>query len=78
MLAHQGDWIRVGQLMVRDGNYRGAEVIRPGWVTFMRTPARSDSDYGAYLRVGSRVAGGTPRASGPPWVPANPRAPVSW
>jgi CubicO group peptidase (beta-lactamase class C family) len=58
MLAHQGDWIRVGQLMVRDGNYRGAEVIRPGWVTFMRTPARSDSDYGAYLRVGSRVAGG--------------------
>jgi CubicO group peptidase (beta-lactamase class C family) len=59
MLAHQGDWIRVGQLMVRDGNYRGAEVIRPGWVTFMRTPARSDSDYGAYLRVGSRVAGGS-------------------
>ena len=58
MLAHQGDWIRVGQLMVRDGNYRGAEVIRPGWVTFMRTPARSDSDYGAYLRVGSWVAGG--------------------
>jgi CubicO group peptidase (beta-lactamase class C family) len=58
MLARQGDWIRVGQLMVRDGNYRGAEVIRPGWVSFMRTPARSDSDYGTYLRVGSRVAGG--------------------
>ncbi len=58
MLAHQGDWIRVGQLLVRDGNYRGAEVIRPGWVTFMRTPARGDSDYGAYLTVGSRVAGG--------------------
>ncbi len=58
MLARQGDWIRVGQLMVRDGNYRGSEVIRPGWVSLMRTPARSDSDYGAYLRVGSRVAGG--------------------
>jgi CubicO group peptidase (beta-lactamase class C family) len=58
MLARQGDWIRVGQLMVHDGNYRGAELIRPGWVTFMRTPARSDSDYGAYLRIGSRVAGG--------------------
>lgn len=58
MLARQGDWIRVGQLMVRDGNYRGAELIRPGWVSLMRAPARSDPDYGAYLRVGARVAGG--------------------
>jgi CubicO group peptidase (beta-lactamase class C family) len=58
MLASQGDWIRVGQLLVRDGNYRGSELIRPGWVSLMRTPARSDADYGAYLRVGARVAGG--------------------
>ncbi|GAC1697293.1 MAG: hypothetical protein PVS2B3_08640 [Steroidobacteraceae bacterium] len=58
MLVHQGDWIRVGQLMVRDGNYRGSEVIRPGWVTALRTPARSDADYGAFVRVGARVAGG--------------------
>jgi CubicO group peptidase (beta-lactamase class C family) len=58
MLVHQGDWIRVGQLLVRDGNYRGSEVIRPGWVSLMRTPAKSDSDYGAYVRVGARIAGG--------------------
>ena len=51
MLAHQGDWIRIGQLLVRDGNYRGDEVIRPGWVTLMRTPGQSDPQYGAYLRV---------------------------
>jgi CubicO group peptidase (beta-lactamase class C family) len=51
MLARQGDWIRIGQLLVRDGNYRGDEVIRPGWVTLMRTPAQSDPRYGAYLRV---------------------------
>ena len=51
MLAHQGDWIRVAQLLLRDGNYRGDEVIRPGWVTLMRTPAQSDPLYGAYLRV---------------------------
>src|SRR6516225_7499095 len=31
MLAHQGDWIRVCQLLLRDGNYRGDEVMRPGW-----------------------------------------------
>jgi CubicO group peptidase (beta-lactamase class C family) len=59
MLARQGDWIRVGQLLVRDGNYRGSEVIRPGWVSLMRTPAPSDSAYGAYVRVAARVAGGS-------------------
>jgi len=51
MLAHQGDWIRVGQLLLRDGNYRGDEVMRPGWITLMRTPAQSDPHYGAYVRV---------------------------
>ena len=51
MLAHQGDWIRIGELLLRDGNYRGDEVIRPDWVTLMRTPARSDPLYGASVRV---------------------------
>ena len=51
LLAHQGDWIRIGQLLLRDGNYRGDELIRPGWVTLMRTPAQSDPQYGVYLRV---------------------------
>ena len=51
MLAHQGDWIRVGQMLLRDGNYRGDEVIRPGWVTLMRSPAKSDPQYGAYVRI---------------------------
>ena len=51
MLAHQGDWIRIGQLLVHDGNYRGDEVLRPGWITLMRTPAQSDPRYGAYVRV---------------------------
>jgi CubicO group peptidase (beta-lactamase class C family) len=36
LLARQGDWIRIGQLLLRDGNYRGDEVIRPGWVTYLR------------------------------------------
>ena len=51
MLAHQGDWIRIGQLLVHDGNYRGDEVLRPGWITLMRTPTQSDPQYGAYVRV---------------------------
>jgi len=51
MLAHQGDWIRIGELLVRDGNYRGDEVIRPGWVSLMRMPAKADPAYGAYVRI---------------------------
>ena len=58
MFAAQGDWIRVGQLMLRDGNYRGDEIIRPGWVTLMRAPARSDADFGSYLRLAARPAPG--------------------
>jgi len=51
LLAHQGDWIRIGELLLRDGNYRGDEIIRPGWVTLMRSPAQSDPQYGAFVRV---------------------------
>ena len=58
LLARQGDWIRIGQLLLRDGNYRGDEVIRPGWVTLMRTPSRGDPRYGAYLRLASPAAPG--------------------
>lgn len=58
MFAHQGDWIRLGQLLVRDGNFRGEEVIRPGWVTLLRAPTRADPQYGAYLRVAVTAAPG--------------------
>ena len=59
MLARQGDWIRVGQLLVSDGRYRGAELLRPGWVALMRAPATADADHGAFLRIGARVSGGS-------------------
>jgi len=56
MIARQGDWIRVGELLVADGNYRGYEIIRPGWVKLMRAPAHADHDYGAYLRLTALAA----------------------
>lgn len=59
MLARQGDWIRVAELMLHDGNYRGAEVIHPGWVRLMRTPAHSNADYGMYVRLGAHVPPGS-------------------
>ncbi len=59
MLARQGDWIRVGELLVKDGNYRGEEVIRPGWVARMLVPARSNAAYGSYVRLGKATVAGT-------------------
>jgi CubicO group peptidase (beta-lactamase class C family) len=59
MLARQGDWIRVAELMLRDGNYRGAEVIHPGWVQLMRAPAHSNPDYGMYVRLGAHMPAGS-------------------
>ncbi|MBV9619755.1 MAG: serine hydrolase [Gammaproteobacteria bacterium] len=53
LLSRQGDWIRVGALLLHDGNYRGDELIRPGWVGVLRTPALSDTRFGAYLRLSS-------------------------
>jgi len=58
MLAHQGDWIRIGQLLVKDGNYRGEELIRPGWVALLRAPTRADPHYGAFLRLAVTEAPG--------------------
>jgi CubicO group peptidase (beta-lactamase class C family) len=52
MLARQGDWIRLAELLIKDGNYRGEEVIRPGWVARMLVPAQGNADYGSYVRLG--------------------------
>lgn len=59
MLARQGDWIRVGELLVKDGNYRGEEVIHPGWVARMLVPAKGNADYGSYVRLGKANVAGT-------------------
>jgi CubicO group peptidase (beta-lactamase class C family) len=53
LIARQGDWIRLGELLLRDGNYRGSELIRPGWITLMRAPSKADPDHGAYLTLAS-------------------------
>ena len=61
MLARQGDWIRIGQLLLRDGNYRGDEVIRPGWVALLRAPNPTEPRYGAFVQL---AAPGTPGHEG--------------
>jgi CubicO group peptidase (beta-lactamase class C family) len=59
MLARQGDWIRVAELLVKDGNYRGDEIIRPGWVARMLMPAKGNAAYGSYVRLGKAEQSGT-------------------
>ena len=58
MLARQGDWLRVGELLAGDGNYRGYEIVRPGWVQMMRQPTPANADFGAGLRLSARAGGG--------------------
>jgi CubicO group peptidase (beta-lactamase class C family) len=76
--THQGDWIRVAQLLLRDGNYGGAEIIRPGWVRLMRQPGKADPDYGAYLRVGTGTGGAEPYALPDVFLVAGPGAHRLW
>ena len=57
LFAHQGDWIRLGQMMARDGTYRGEQVIRPGWIDLLRVPSKGDPDYGGGLYLAARPAG---------------------
>jgi len=32
LVAAQGDWIRIGELLANDGVYQGEEIVPPGWV----------------------------------------------
>jgi CubicO group peptidase (beta-lactamase class C family) len=56
--ARQGDWLRVAELLLRNGNYQGDEVIVPRWVPELLQPVKSNPDYGSYLRLGTHTAPG--------------------
>ena len=64
MMARQGDWLRLAELLIKDGNYRGDEVIRPGWIPQMLVPTHGNETFGSYIRVGkSNVTGAEPYAT---------------
>jgi CubicO group peptidase (beta-lactamase class C family) len=63
-MARQGDWIRVGQLLIQNGRYQGSEVLVPRWLPQLLQPAKSNSNYGSYVRLGDHPAPGmTPYAT---------------
>jgi CubicO group peptidase (beta-lactamase class C family) len=61
MLAHPGDWMRVAEVLVNDGVYLGEEILQPGWIKQMLTPAKANASYG--FQVWLRPASGEPLAA---------------
>jgi CubicO group peptidase (beta-lactamase class C family) len=51
MLARQGDWIRLGELLANNGRYQGDEIVAPGWVAQLLAPVKGNPSYGSFLRV---------------------------
>jgi hypothetical protein len=56
--ARQGDWLRVAELLLQNGNYQGDEVLVPRWVPELLQPVKSNPDYGSYLHRGAHTAPG--------------------
>jgi CubicO group peptidase (beta-lactamase class C family) len=68
-LVRQGDWIRVAEVLLRNGNYQGDEILPPRWIPQMLQPASSKGDYGSFIRLGAHAAPGmTPFVTGDVFV----------
>ena len=51
LVARQGDWVRLGELLAEGGRFEGDEVVAPKWVAQMLVPARGNSSYGSGLQL---------------------------
>jgi CubicO group peptidase (beta-lactamase class C family) len=59
--ASVGDWARLGELMLRDGDWNGAPVFKPGWRALAATPAMPSGEghgYGAQTWIPAAPVGG--------------------
>lgn len=51
LLARQGDWVRLGELLSSGGRFEGDEVVTPRWVAQMLVPAKGNSSYGEGVKL---------------------------
>src|SRR5262249_19543330 len=51
LVARQGDWIRLGELLVSGGHYQGDEIVSPRWIPQLLAPTKANPAYGSYLKV---------------------------
>jgi CubicO group peptidase (beta-lactamase class C family) len=56
LVARQGDWLRVAELLLSDGQYQGSRILPAGWVGAMRTSARGNRNYGFQVWLGAPYA----------------------
>jgi CubicO group peptidase (beta-lactamase class C family) len=63
LTARVGDWLRVGQMLVRDGVFEANQYTPPGFVAAMIRPTYTDSTHGYFVRVDGSFA-----AKGVAWV----------
>lgn len=70
--ASVGDWARLGQMMMRDGEWEGQEVLPPGWLKLAGTQAMPDGEgagYGAQTWIPANAVGGECKSY--PGIPAD-------
>ena len=64
------DWARFGQMYLHGGVVKGRQVVPAEWVSFVRTPAKTDGGYGGHFWLNrARPAGSDPALfpeAGPP------------
>lgn len=53
MRATPRDWLRLGQLVMRDGQWEGEQVLPPGWTRTMATPSAVNPNHGMGLWLGT-------------------------
>ncbi len=50
--AKQGDWMRVAQLLLDDGEYQGSRILPRGWARQLMLPSARDPAEGSQLKLG--------------------------
>jgi CubicO group peptidase (beta-lactamase class C family) len=65
------DWGAFGQLYLNGGTVAGREVVRPDWVSFVRTPSATDGGYGGHFWLNRPRPEGRPPALFPQSGPAD-------
>jgi CubicO group peptidase (beta-lactamase class C family) len=54
--ARIGDWMRLGDLLLNDGNYEGNELMPPRYASLLMTPVHKESPRGFFTRVDGSFA----------------------
>ena len=66
MFINAWDMARFGYLFLRNGTWKGREIVSPKWIAMARTPGKANADYGFmnwYLNTAKKSLPSTPESS---------------